>query len=749
MVVSGNHDGIKVMQMARIEDFGEKIGGAKKDLFGTKGTVTDFSNMESWNKQQRNDLITKDNVFPKPDYRKLYESGIPKEVCWFIKKVRDSITSAPKLWNTPESKKIWSKIETAERHIKIGGVLAEKAQESLSDLMQQYHEECEKLVLQRQQEYVQQVGLIRDLCKDLQTTDDVLLFEDHAERAGLSYSPVSQGMNKKTKEVVHLVPNGILDYHYAYSYSMWQSMVNRMEDEQFLMTKAEKQADLDFLIARYNGNNVMATSEKGLLVIFEHGIVCDAEHEIYAEAEELAENPVFNIDNYQEGKYFAFDRENQRMIGINFDTFEEARKAAVTAIENRQTLSAKTKSSKEKLKPVYLESIQRTGEDYREGTDITGLDMLEAFELRGGEFGNSETQTERQINLNQSYDAFKDLAKILSVEERDISLGGQLAIAFGSRGHGNALAHYERTANVINLTRMKGAGSLGHEWGHALDAYVAKTLQTGTTFGTKSADSPFSEVIQAMIKNPDGSKTKYLSDAEFLGNRFSNSGNQTKCYWNSEVEMFARAFSCYLLDKLKESGEQNDYLCGHAEKVAVKFRDVMIYAYPVGEERERINQAIDNMIENLKERGILHHQEHTAAKQKINIEIDSSGTETEKPALQQNPEILAEFDRIMDMVNEYFPDLEYYPDFEACESKEEVPDYVESALLDSLNQQKGTSYYLQYGFEGNVILKGFEKFVAYTDDLKLMLAELKDDVSKEERKLVRNQKKETKIAAER
>ena len=103
----------------------------------------------------------------------------------------------------------------------------------------------------------------------------------------------------------------------------------------------------------------------------------------------------------------------------------------------------------------------------------------------------------------------------------------------------------------------------------------------------------------------------------------------------------------------------------------------------------------------------------------------------------------------MDMVNEYFPDLEYYPDFEACENKEEVPDYVESALLDSLNQQKGTSYYLQYGFEGNVILKGFEKFVAYTDDLKLMLAELKDDVSKEERKLVRNQKKETKIAAER
>ena len=31
------------------------------------------------------------------------------------------------------------------------------------------------------------------------------------------------------------------------------------------------------------------------------------------------------------------------------------------------------------------------------------------------------------------------------------------------------MAHYEPARNVINLTRLKGAGSLAHEWGHALD----------------------------------------------------------------------------------------------------------------------------------------------------------------------------------------------------------------------------------------------------------------------------------------
>lgn len=45
----------------------------------------------------------------------------------------------------------------------------------------------------------------------------------------------------------------------------------------------------------------------------------------------------------------------------------------------------------------------------------------------------------------------------------------RLAIAFGARGKGKALAHYEPARVVINLTKMKGAGSLAHEWAHAFD----------------------------------------------------------------------------------------------------------------------------------------------------------------------------------------------------------------------------------------------------------------------------------------
>jgi len=55
-------------------------------------------------------------------------------------------------------------------------------------------------------------------------------------------------------------------------------------------------------------------------------------------------------------------------------------------------------------------------------------------------------------------------------------MNGRLAVAIGARGKGSAgfgkaaSAHYEPVERVINLTKMKGGGSLAHEWFHAFEA---------------------------------------------------------------------------------------------------------------------------------------------------------------------------------------------------------------------------------------------------------------------------------------
>jgi len=74
----------------------------------------------------------------------------------------------------------------------------------------------------------------------------------------------------------------------------------------------------------------------------------------------------------------------------------------------------------------------------------------------------------------------------------------------------------------------------------------------------------------------------------------------------TDCELFARAFACYLSDKLASEGKRNDYLNGHCNTyVSMDKKGNWIYAYPRGDERIRINEAIDELISELKDKRIL------------------------------------------------------------------------------------------------------------------------------------------------
>ena len=114
-----------------------------------------------------------------------------------------------------------------------------------------------------------------------------------------------------------------------------------------------------------------------------------------------------------------------------------------------------------------MEQIKRNGPSYDVTPEnpATGKQYMEKFGFAGGEFGNWMNEKDRQAVLDMGYDALMDLAYALEIDPTDIALGNRLSIAFGARGSGNALAHYEPMREVINLTKMRGAGSLAHEWG--------------------------------------------------------------------------------------------------------------------------------------------------------------------------------------------------------------------------------------------------------------------------------------------
>lgn len=168
----------------------------------------------------------------------------------------------------------------------------------------------------------------------------------------------------------------------------------------------------------------------------------------------------------------------------------------------------------------YLDEIQRTGADVRGGRDISPRQFQEEFGFRGGQFGNWQTNKDGQASLNYAYEAFHDLAKVINVPPKAMSLHGKLAMAFGARGHGGidaAAAHYEPDKAVINLTKIKGAGTLAHEWFHALDHYFGtglsaegrkgkgtkseKARSTYATFGRQQDMRPeLAEKFKALLK---------------------------------------------------------------------------------------------------------------------------------------------------------------------------------------------------------------------------------------------------------
>ena len=103
--------------------------------------------------------------------------------------------------------------------------------------------------------------------------------------------------------------------------------------------------------------------------------------------------------------------------------------------------------------------------------------------------------------------------------------------------------------------------------------------------------------------------TEAMVETEFFKNSVKADaiyGKEDKGYWQSTQEMFARAFACYIHDKLPW---KSDYLCGHSESAVMydysESEPKLIKALPEGQEREQLNQCFDRLFAECREMGLL------------------------------------------------------------------------------------------------------------------------------------------------
>ena len=248
----------------------------------------------------------------------------------------------------------------------------------------------------------------------------------------------------------------------------------------------------------------------------------------------------------------------------------------------------------------------RVGADRRGGVDIEAEKFMKSFGFRGVQFGNYVTQRERQRFLNEAYDALMDMAELLGISPRALAIDGRLGLAIGARGDGKANAHYEPKENVINLTKSKGAGSLAHEWFHALDYYFNKSSNRPTSAtSNKSAEQfpastrdemrkAFLDLMRA-IKNSDYYNRSVALEQKLHPQQLGEG------YYDKPTELGARAFQDYVVRKLTDQGKINDFLSSFTSEKDWN-GEPENYPYPVGAEAEKIDEKFDALFDAMQER---------------------------------------------------------------------------------------------------------------------------------------------------
>ena len=664
----------KATAKKKMDDFGEKIGGARKDEWQARGLTA--ADLDGMNLREIQKYAKKERVWKRPNWVQAVEDGGDRGLLYAQNEIYISLNTQPASAYSYKS----------------------KTEEQIKAVAKTYADE---------------VNAIKKMAESVKTADDL-------KKMGREWLAENGYVEIK---------NGQLTWTHKYYESP------ALYGSKYLNT-------LDNLIKRFD-----MLGERAYMEGF--GIAPENKLPRGYEIRRTRDSMFGSVS--ETGEYYIV--KGHYRVATGFKTVEDALAYGREKFGNATTTE---KSGKQRYVPIQLAEVHRDGLDYRKGKKAVGDDFLRDFGIKGGEFGNWLSELDRQTSLDYGYDAFCDLADALGIELTDIGLNGTLSIGFGSRGKGlsGAAAHYEPARKVINLTKMNGAGSLAHEFWHAVEDYIsgdthqsemtsnfskmpertrkaaydlvhkmqyregtieenqlesqkraernlrrinayfdnnfnllngkmdestiqryvdekyykrkpteadykrfaelkAQAIKGDTTAVAKFIDGERSIVdeisdlqkditgrglqkedrnalaylIQEAGLNPDvkvTKKTKFYTDAIAISVTYAKDGG----YWDSNCEMLARAFAAYITDKTSGS---NDYLSGHSERtVFVEGGTASIM--PVGEERKMINAAFDELFAAAKADGLFHESTREKPTSKTRYALSESAELNNQPA---------------------------------------------------------------------------------------------------------------------
>ena len=531
---------------AKIEDFGEEIKGAAKHRYAQLAETLGKT-------LEDRDYFTQplSKVFPKPDYAKLANEGADADTLAMIALYRSDIPAKTKL-NAVKWVESVKSIRTSVAGMLEGKVTAGRLAEWMEGRMPS--------------RYADTWQLLRTL-------------------------PPSQ-MDKAS---AYRVVSGVYQAAGGKRYDPPQKLYS-------LRNKDNKGSNLFFSESR----DELLTKAKAWFAEQEEKSRAKGDEKTAPSPDDKISFDVYR--NTRSGDIFIAYGKNKMRVRGGFKSASDARKYIDS---HRDELVRHVKEMREISREEQRNATNRdrTGPERRKG-DVSPEQFSDAFGFRGVQFGNYVEGPRRQADLNRAYDSLHDLADVLNVPTKALSLNGRLGLAFGARGKGKAAAHYEPGEVAINLTKGNGPGALAHEWFHSLDNYFGR-YDVSTDGKITSGGDYMTEAQRAGRVFKDG---RYV-DAEYpvrqeVYDAFKgvmkaiNSSDmprrsalldevRSKPYWSTDVEMAARAFERYVQDKARTAGVENDYLVNIRK--APEHNTDNTWAYPT-------NAELDDLFSTLKTR---------------------------------------------------------------------------------------------------------------------------------------------------
>ena len=523
-----------------IQDFGEKLEGAKKHTYTFKEDLTTDIDVS---------VVPLSKSFPQPDYDKLIAGGTAPQTAAVIAHLRAQIPTKPK---TGYKLKSW----------------AEKV-EALRGFATQ---------------------ILEGDVPSQKVIDSITLIGSHGKHLAAMFEIADSILPSQIKALGDF---GIEERHYH----LYEGRSNVTK----WAATAPKQRTALF-----------DTKEEALAYIKEK--VTDTTTTLKGEA--LAKFDIWT-ERGKPGITFV----GKKVAAGKFITLKEftSIKAARDYVANHNAELVELLKDKKKTKDVRRsENNQRVGKDYRNGKNIDAEQFTKTFGFFGVQFGNWVNNDRRQQDLNNAYDGLMDLADVLGIPPKALALNGQLGLAFGARGSGGehaAAAHYEPKSTVINLTKANGAGSLAHEWWHAVDNYFGKQESDGflSDKGARRAQilegnkyRPSTEadfaVRKAVFDAWQGVTKAIKTETQLVRRSTIKDKTRSKDYYSTVIEMTARSFERYIIGKLEDQGYSNDYLANIIPESSIDAQEKIEesdYPFPLQSEMEAVNKAYDKLFDTL------------------------------------------------------------------------------------------------------------------------------------------------------